>query len=87
MYGCVSQSIIDYNIGEISYVSNRYVANQKLLSIEESVLVVYIKKAYNAGFPLAIRDLCCQLVMNVYLLVNSCCYSSKFYRRQEVGLA
>jgi hypothetical protein len=55
MYGYVSQSVIDHNIGEKSYISNRYVANQKLLLTEESVLIVYIKKIYNAGFPLVIR--------------------------------
>jgi hypothetical protein len=55
MYGYVPQSIIDHNIDEKSYTSNRYVVNQKLSLIEESVLVVYIKKAYNAGFPLVIR--------------------------------
>jgi hypothetical protein len=57
MYGCAPQSVIDYNIDEKSYISNRYVANQKLSPIEESVLIVYIKKIYNAGFPLAIRYL------------------------------
>jgi hypothetical protein len=55
IYGCVSQSVIDYNINKKLYISNRYVTNQKLLSIEENVLVVYIKNIYNAGFPLAIR--------------------------------
>jgi acyl-CoA thioesterase len=55
MYGYASQSIIDHNTDEKLYTPNRYVANQKLLSTEESVLIVYIKKAYNAGFPLAIR--------------------------------
>jgi hypothetical protein len=57
IYGCAPQSVIDYNTGEKLYISNRYVANQKLSSTEESVLVVYIKKAYNASFPLAIRHL------------------------------
>jgi hypothetical protein len=57
MYGCASQSVIDYNIGEKSYASNRYVTNQKHSLIKESVLVVHIKKAYNAGFPLTIRYL------------------------------
>jgi Leu/Phe-tRNA-protein transferase len=55
MYGCASQSVIDYNISEKSYISNRYVANQKLSSTEESALVVHIKKVYNTGFPLIIR--------------------------------
>jgi hypothetical protein len=55
IYGCVPQSIIDYNIDEKLYTSNRYVANQKLSPIEESVLVVHIKKVYNTSFPLAIR--------------------------------
>jgi hypothetical protein len=55
MYGCVPQSVIDHNTGEKLYISNRYVANRKLSLKEEIVLVVYIKKVYNAGFPLAIR--------------------------------
>jgi hypothetical protein len=57
MYGYASQFVIDHNTDEKSYISNRYVANQKLSLIEESVLVVYIKKTHNAGFPLAIRYL------------------------------
>jgi hypothetical protein len=57
MYGCASQSVIDYNIDEKSYAPNRYVTNQKLSLIKESVLVVYMKKAYNIDFPLAIRHL------------------------------
>jgi hypothetical protein len=57
MYGCAPQSVIDYNIGEKSYASNCYVANQKFSLIEKSVLIVYIKKAYNADFPLIIRYL------------------------------
>jgi hypothetical protein len=44
IYGCAPQSVIDYNIGEKSYTSNRYVANQKLSLTEESVLIVYIEK-------------------------------------------
>jgi hypothetical protein len=57
MYGCAPQSVIDHNTGEKSYISNRYVANQKLSPTGESVLVVHIKKAYNTVFPLSIRHL------------------------------
>jgi hypothetical protein len=57
IYGCAPQSIIDHNNDKKSYISNRYVTNQKLSPTEESVLIVYIKKIYNAGFPLTIRSL------------------------------
>jgi hypothetical protein len=57
IYGCAPQSVIDHNTGEKLYTPNRYVANQKLLLTKESVLIVYIKKAHNTGFPLAIRHL------------------------------
>jgi hypothetical protein len=57
MFGCASQSVIDYNTGEKSYAPNHYVANQKLSLTKKSVLVVHIKKAHNTDFPLVIRHL------------------------------
>jgi hypothetical protein len=57
IYEYAPQSVIDHNTDKKSYAPNRYVANQKLSPIEESVLVVYIKKIYKAGFPLAIQYL------------------------------
>jgi hypothetical protein len=89
IYGCASQSVINYNIGEKSYTFNRYVANQKLSPTKENVLIVYIKKAYNAGFPLAIRYL--NEIVNEFLrmrnstdTVSNNWHTSFFRRYSEV---
>jgi hypothetical protein len=65
MYGCAPQSVIDHNTGEKLYTPNRYVANQKLLLTKESVLIVYIKKIYNAGFP--VKEMAPEALYGQYL--------------------
>jgi hypothetical protein len=57
IHGCVAQSVIDHNIDQKIYASDRYAANQKLSPTKEGVLVAYIKKAYSAGYSLGIRHL------------------------------